>query len=245
MRATPYRFLLLSIVPAAVIASFAMTGCGGRTGSDDDFGGESFADSSIDGSFDGSFDGTIDATIDGTTDGGSDVIRVDARDGSVDVIRFDSGPDGIAVDVIGIDVIEIDTAPDVIEIDTTPDVIEFDSGIEVGFDTGIDGGPIDGGIHCGPTGVDCDPATQECCAMFGGSFSCVAKGTCGGFPLSCSSAASCPTGDVCCLEFGGGGTGSASCTPGFCPGIQLCATSAECPTGTRCRRLFGGYRSCR
>ena len=244
MRALPFLAAILPIVPIV-----AALGCGGRTGSDDDFSTEGFVDSSIDGSFDG--------TIDGTSDGRADVIGVDARDASSDVIAVDSRPDGIGVDVIGVDsgpdviridsgsdVIGVDTAPDVIGVDvigfdTSPDVIEIDSGVDTGP-------PTDGGIHCGPTGVDCDPSTEECCAMFGGAFSCVTKGTCGGFPISCSSAASCPPGDVCCLELGGpGGGGSASCTPGFCPGIQLCETTAECPPGTRCRRLFGGYRSCR
>ena len=229
MRAFPYRFLFVSMLPLSALALAA--GCGGRTGSDDDFSTEQIGDSSIDTSFDG------------TTDAGSDVIGIDARDGSVDVIRVDSRPDGVPVDVI-----VVDTGPDVIRVDGGTDGIVVDTGTGfdvIEIDTGVDTGPVDGGIRCGPTGAECDPSTEECCATFGGSFSCVTKGTCGGFPLSCSDSTSCPAGDVCCLELAGpGGGGSASCTP-FCPGIQLCATSAECPPGTRCRRLFGGYRSCR
>ena len=119
--------------------------------------------------------------------------------------------------------------------------VGFDTAFDVGIDIGIDGGPVDGGIHCGPTAT-CNPATEICCAGFG-TFACTPPGICVGTPLTCSSAASCKAGDICCFN-GGLGGGSATCGP-TCTGIQLCALDSECKAGTRCRLVFGGYHICR
>ena len=214
-------------------------------------------------------DASTDAIV--IVDGGDDVTFIDG--GTDSTIDFDTSLDdsGIFVDAIPDDIapppfdtgIGFDTAPPPFDtgigFDTTPP--PFDTGI--GFDTTPDGividapvdaitfdapsdAPIEAGVHCGPTAT-CDGATQDCCAGAGGSFSCVSKGTCGGIPISCSSAAACPTGESCCFTRpGGGGTAGAACAAS-CSGAdaQLCATNAECPTGQRCRRIFGGYRICR
>ncbi|GAC1539762.1 MAG: hypothetical protein NVS3B10_04490 [Polyangiales bacterium] len=142
--------------------------------------------------------------------------------------------------------------PSDVTLDGTLDVLDdapldgpfLDSGVDSGLDSGFDA-PIDGGGEAGITcggGVSCDPATQDCCASpGGGGLACVAKGTCGGIPITCSSAASCPSGDVCCFNFGGGG---ATCAPS-CGGIQLCAVDAECRPPLRCQPLIAGFRVCR
>jgi hypothetical protein len=162
------------------------------------------------------------------------------------IIGFDTRPDSI----IGFDTPPPDTGFDTgVLFDTAFEDtgITFDSDIDTGivfdsaFDTGFDGGPVEGGIVCGPT--TCNAATEICCAGFG-TFSCTSPGLCVGTPLSCSSAASCKTGNVCCFNGGFGGTASATCAP-FCPGIQLCAVDAECRPPQTCRPVFGGYRICR
>jgi hypothetical protein len=111
-------------------------------------------------------------------------------------------------------------------------------------------GPGGGSIQCGQA-TTCDPATQECCVSFGGGGDqCIAKGgNCQGVALSCTSASSCPSGDVCCASLQGrlrdGGTLATSCDPQCTQGeVQLCATTAECPQGDDCRRGFGGIRFC-
>jgi hypothetical protein len=80
------------------------------------------------------------------------------------------------------------------------------------------------------------------------SESCVAPGQCQGLSLACSSAATCPGGDVCCAMLGGGGPPSAQCSPscGGGPGaVQICATSAECKMGMQCRTTPIGIKFCR
>ncbi|MEO7094388.1 MAG: hypothetical protein ABI175_14120 [Polyangiales bacterium] len=112
--------------------------------------------------------------------------------------------------------------------------------------------PADGGapgrITCGAT--TCDAAKQDCCIAFGGGggSTCIAKGgTCSGAALSCSSAASCKAGEVCCSKRSASGAISSVCEATKCAGTepQICATDAECPTGTRCRDAVGGFKTCR
>jgi hypothetical protein len=110
-------------------------------------------------------------------------------------------------------------------------------------------GPAPGRISCGP-GVTCDAASQECCVAFGGGggSKCIAKGgACSGAALSCSSAASCPSGDVCCAGRDPSGAITSTCEPTKCSGTeqQICATDAECGPGGRCRDAIGGFRTCR
>jgi len=52
-------------------------------------------------------------------------------------------------------------------------------------------------------------ATEICCAGFG-TFACTSPGLCVGTPITCSSAASCKTGEVCC--FNGASAAAASAT---------------------------------
>ncbi len=107
-----------------------------------------------------------------------------------------------------------------------------------------------GGIPCGTT--NCDPESQTCCLEFmTGTRSCVAKAACndGGLSITCSSPASCPTGDVCCASYSGGGIGGAkvSCTsPSACMGFELCETKADCPSDEICEMSpFMGFKICR
>jgi len=131
----------------------------------------------------------------------------------------------------------IDSGIDIGPPDTGSDIGPPDTGFDTGSDTGIDGG-----ITCG-TSV-CDPKTQDCCASFTG-FSCITKGgACGGPTLTCSSAASCSKGQVCCISPGGGGPPSAKCAF-ICLGVQLCATDTECGFGRKCLPVFGGISTCR
>jgi hypothetical protein len=139
--------------------------------------------------------------------------------------------------------------PDTFDFDTgtfdtsVEDSFDFDTGeLDTGIiDTGEVDAPPEGGILCGTT--YCSSATEECCANITG-LQCVAKGTCTGGTLSCSSSASCGTGQVCCFGGLGGGSPTASCQF-FCVGIILCATDAECSGSQRCQPAFGGYRTCR
>lgn len=244
------------LIGAALGVAFVqIVGCGGRTG---------FSDDGVDLDAvpaDTSFETGDDATVDSRADADADV-RVDSTiDTRPDSILFDSRPDSILFDSRP-DSILFDTPPDSFDappidtgIDSAPDVnidsgvdstidSDLDSGFDGGFDSGIDTGtdaPVDTGILCGFT--SCDPATQVCCASFGGSLACVTKGTCGGIPIDCSSSASCPSGDVCCLDIVGGAP-KATCVAS-CPGFQLCATDAECTPPRACRPLIGPYRSCR
>src|SRR5262245_5582471 len=61
--------------------------------------------------------------------------------------------------------------------------------------------PDSGGapIKCGQT--TCDSNSQECCVTFQ-TATCIAKGAqCQGGVLNCTSAAACPTGQICCGKF--------------------------------------------
>jgi hypothetical protein len=109
---------------------------------------------------------------------------------------------------------------------------------------GPDGGPDGGGgatgsITCGE--ARCDSATQDCCVSFQGA-SCGPRGSCTGASLSCSSAASCPDNEVCCVELQG--QISAACAPACGSGVQLCASDRECPSGLACRTNALGYDTC-
>jgi hypothetical protein len=113
----------------------------------------------------------------------------------------------------------------------------------------VDGGSV-GPVACGMTTCT---APQVCCVTrgpSGGSETCVAPGSCMGIALTCSSAQSCPSGDVCCGTVSGGGgtyTINTSCEAS-CPmgqgNFQLCASTAECPTGRVCRAGPGGFKIC-
>ena len=130
-------------------------------------------------------------------------------------------------------------------------------------------------IACG--GASCDGATQECCITVGGgpggggstssaggpptdptSATCTPKGKCGGdIALSCSSAASCTGGQVCCANLNadaptakcqpacgaGGGTGGGGGGQGGT--AQLCASDKECPKGRTCQDSQAGFKFCR
>jgi hypothetical protein len=125
-------------------------------------------------------------------------------------------------------------------------------------------------IACGST--SCDGATQDCCITVGGgggggsstaggpgggapsSAVCTPKGKCDGdIALSCSSTASCASGQVCCANLnadaptavcqascgGGGGGGGGG-------GVQqLCASDKDCPMGRRCQDTEAGFKFCR
>ena len=93
--------------------------------------------------------------------------------------------------------------------------------------------PPPASLTCGMS--SCNTASQDCCDSRAG-LGCVAKGTCMGATLTCTSAGDCPPGDVCCLGgFGPGGPPTSSCQmrcgggggPGG-GGQQLCASDAEC-----------------
>jgi hypothetical protein len=122
-----------------------------------------------------------------------------------------------------------------------------DSAVSADGAIGPDGAPGDAGsrtIACGATA--CDATREECCAQGGGS-SCTAIGACtGGIPLSCSSGASCATGDVCCLALGRAGptsTCAANCGA-VGAGAQLCASNSECAPREQCRAALAGLSIC-
>jgi hypothetical protein len=113
-------------------------------------------------------------------------------------------------------------------------------------------------IKCGSS--NCDPATQACCAgVSGGGTSCIAKaGTCTGTNVGkfeCSSADTCPTGQICC---GAVGTPSGASCKTSCSTleIQLCDSNDECAApadagdaGGTCSPITGsgsslGYSRC-
>ena len=94
----------------------------------------------------------------------------------------------------------------------------------------------------------CDPSTQFCCIIFQpASQMCLATGSpCMGAALSCTSASSCTSGDVCCADIMGTKV-SSSCKPKCAGGFmepQLCASSAECTPPDTCRMILGGYKAC-
>jgi len=107
-------------------------------------------------------------------------------------------------------------------------------------------------IACGT--MSCDSLIQDCCVQVvaGIVVTCAPKGQCAlGVSLSCSSAANCPTGRVCCLSQPMRGIPSAMCSPacgiaggGFVPGIQLCGSTAECPMGSTCVPTPLGASTC-
>jgi hypothetical protein len=118
--------------------------------------------------------------------------------------------------------------------------------------------PIEGGIACGLQGA-CAPS-EECCRgtsaslLAPPSMTCVARGSCAGSSLDCSSSAHCGASEVCCFSyatadggaeagaggaFGALGQAYSSSCQSSCPGgdgvhYQLCATSADCPSGQQC-----------
>jgi len=108
-------------------------------------------------------------------------------------------------------------------------------------------------IACGST--SCDSTTEDCCLQVAANVvvTCAPKGQCvfPGVSFSCSSAANCPAGQVCCLSQPIRGTPSAVCIAacgtaggGFRPSIQLCDSPAECPTGTTCVPTPFGVSTC-
>lgn len=120
----------------------------------------------------------------------------------------------------------------------------FDGGPPPPLDAGGPGGPI----SCG-NGV-CNSATETCCVTYNGqslSQTCTPIGSCQGATFDCSSASSCPPGDVCCAQFSQQSQ-SASCQPACQGGFQnpqLCASTAECPQGTTCKPTPFGFNVCR
>jgi hypothetical protein len=85
----------------------------------------------------------------------------------------------------------------------------------------------------------CDAHTQDCCFHADWSEFCGQKGG-SGCTVSCSSPASCPSGQVCCATQAQSGTVTATCSSTPCAGsgpvgsYQLCATQADCPGGQPC-----------
>ena len=110
-------------------------------------------------------------------------------------------------------------------------------------------------IACGQS--SCSGGTQSCCITQAGDASCIAKGgQCAGIPLDCTSGASCPGGQVCCLDIQGLPTAActslAACDSGPSPNgppssVILCDSDAECPQAMRCRDAPGdvGIKFCR
>jgi hypothetical protein len=103
---------------------------------------------------------------------------------------------------------------------------------------------------------------QECCVTLGGGAggaprtACVTTGMCRGIAATCSSAASCNAGEVCCAAIAFGGTGGATSTAtcetscanldaGRAIAAQLCTTNAECPAGETCQPDGLGLDVCR
>jgi hypothetical protein len=118
-------------------------------------------------------------------------------------------------------------------------------------------------IACG--GGSCDGATQECCITVGGGpggggstssaggppsdptmATCTPKGKCGGdIALSCSSAASCVSGQVCCADLSADAP-AATCQPSCARGdAQLCVSDKDCPMGRTCQDTQVGFKFCR
>jgi hypothetical protein len=121
-------------------------------------------------------------------------------------------------------------------------------------------------ITCGA--VSCDGATQECCITVGGGpggpggggstssaggppsdptvATCTPKGKCGGdIALSCSSAASCVSGQVCCVDLSADAPAAmcqASCPRG---NAQLCTSDKDCTRGRTCQDTQAGFSFCR
>jgi hypothetical protein len=87
------------------------------------------------------------------------------------------------------------------------------------------------------------------CCITQQSATCTAPNACQGFALVCSGTASCPNGDVCCLDFQGQNQPPvSSCQPQCQQGFghfQLCDSNADCSGGRQCRRGFGGLSTCR
>jgi hypothetical protein len=105
------------------------------------------------------------------------------------------------------------------------------------------------GLACGRAW--CDPATQDCCLSNLGA-RCEARGTCPGPSLSCTSAAACTDGLICCAGVSMGGAGmsldswcAAGCEADGGFTLQLCATESECPDGQQCEVGALGIRVCR
>ena len=121
-------------------------------------------------------------------------------------------------------------------------------------------------ITCGA--IACDGATQECCITVGGgpgggggggsttsaggppsdptTATCTPKGKCGGdIALSCSSAASCAGGEVCCADLNADAP-AATCQP-KCPrgNSQLCTSDKDCTKGRTCQDTQAGFSFCR
>ncbi len=134
----------------------------------------------------------------------------------------------------------------------------FDAGLPQPPDASVppsDGGIIvlDGGgsgpITCGQT--TCNSSTQVCCVTFSNQQvqdNCVGIGQCqNGITLACTSALSCPPGDVCCASFTQTSSSSQcelKCPTGF-GNRQLCASTSECQPGLTCQPGFGGLMVCR
>jgi hypothetical protein len=73
------------------------------------------------------------------------------------------------------------------------------------------------------------------------------SGECEEASLACSDAASCPGGEVCCVELQGPMDVESSCAPecdGGFTSVQLCASDAECLNGEPCQEVFGGFMVC-
>jgi hypothetical protein len=64
---------------------------------------------------------------------------------------------------------------------------------------------------------------------------CAASCPDGGVSLACTGPASCASGQVCCVEVGGGGIRGTSCQSACAPGtLQVCTGNMDCPTGQHC-----------
>ncbi len=87
-----------------------------------------------------------------------------------------------------------------------------------------------GPLACG--GTQCDSTSQECC-ITAGVQACTQKGQCQGAIFTCVGAASCPSGNVCCLSQPAHGQPTAACSSacGANGSLYLCASNAGCPEG--------------
>ena len=149
------------------------------------------------------------------------------------------------------------TAP----LDAGPVVV--DSGVVI-VDAGRDAGPPPRTFRCGALGagaVSCASDEEDCCASIpttgAATFSCEARGDCGGseVALECASSADCAAGSACCGFFSQTyGWESVACVPpaqcvgsGSQQAILMCNPFGvnNCPTGRTCQassRLTGyGY----
>lgn len=90
-----------------------------------------------------------------------------------------------------------------------------------------------GKVACGATSCDVTDAGAQFCCLGRDGGACEQAGTqCFGLRERCDEAADCPTGAVCCYEFGPTGL-EARCRAGGCgQGVQACRTQAECTSGT-------------